>query len=513
MQIRDVLNLRQCSNLQKVDFNNNPMALMDQYRHFVVFYLSQISMLDSRTISQNELSDSRERFERNEIDKVLQLLEGKEGEIKRLKSDLQNLANYKRESEGQIGELQQCIEHQKESIHSLSTQLATQREMIRSKNEVISRTRNELSEMEERYQHLQGAMADLERQHSTTFDGDQKEESETLEIGGRSPKSPHSPFGHESSGFQHRMPPQLTEACSVYLESIQSVSEMLSRYDALRQQHEATKENMAVITQQISKSNAMLNKLRKRNDIRSSMDHPFEHDESARILSETPRVAVEEWSVSPILAQKKRMRQHPDSEHKEQPQNVPVTISEDGIKAKIDEAHRIEEEIRCIEQQLQSKRQQQRSAQEMAEMDSTAVDNKRRKSSLSSGGGTHDNNGSMGTFSSEMEESRATQQELVHQLATLVQSMDAIEPGFSMQQKLSHSQDFDDLRIKLMTLYIRRFHNERDAHKETAGEPLHHTFHHLFSFTVTIGIGCVLPPRMLTKCPELRILIDWNVAV
>ena len=52
-----------------------------------------------------------------------------------------------------------------------------------------------------------------------------------------------------------------------------------------------------------------------------------------------------------------------------------------------------------------------------------------------------------------------------------------------------------------------------DELTRSQGEHLYHTFHHLFSFTVTIGIGCVLPLRMLTRCPELRILIDWNVAV
>ena len=66
------------------------------------------------------------------------------------------------------------------------------------------------------------------------------------------------------------------------------------------------------------------------------------------------------------------------------------------------------------------------------------------------------NNGSMAIFSSEIK----SKQELVHQFATLIQSMDKIETGFSTQQKLSHSQDFDDLRIKLVNLYIKRYQNE-----------------------------------------------------
>eukprot|EP00487_Bulimina_marginata_P000607 TRINITY_DN11195_c0_g1_i1.p1 TRINITY_DN11195_c0_g1~~TRINITY_DN11195_c0_g1_i1.p1 ORF type:complete len:124 (-),score=3.89 TRINITY_DN11195_c0_g1_i1:175-546(-) len=38
--------------------------------------------------------------------------------------------------------------------------------------------------------------------------------------------------------------------------------------------------------------------------------------------------------------------------------------------------------------------------------------------------------------------------------------MDKIENRFSVKQRLSHSQHFDDLRTKLVTLYIARYENE-----------------------------------------------------
>ncbi len=71
------------------------------------------------------------------------------------------------------------------------------------------------------------------------------------------------------------------------------------------------------------------------------------------------------------------------------------------------------------------------------------------------------NNGSL-----PMTDNDNVKDELVQQFAQLIESMDAIEHSFSMQQKLSHSQDFDSLRIKLVSLYIRRYKNEESHVRE-----------------------------------------------
>lgn len=59
-------------------------------------------------------------------------------------------------------------------------------------------------------------------------------------------------------------------------------------------------------------------------------------------LSETPVVDVE-WSVSPILAQKKRLRQHPDDNEEktdfvqsQYPKAAQITISDGGIRIAFD---------------------------------------------------------------------------------------------------------------------------------------------------------------------------------
>ncbi len=53
--IRDALNLRQCSNLQKLDLNSNPISSLTHYKSFIIYYLSQISMFDCNSITQHEL--------------------------------------------------------------------------------------------------------------------------------------------------------------------------------------------------------------------------------------------------------------------------------------------------------------------------------------------------------------------------------------------------------------------------------------------------------------------------
>eukprot|EP01083_Nonionella_stella_P185335 675607_1 len=404
--IGDVLNLRPCSNLQKLDLNNNPISTLQHYRPYIIYYLSQMSMLDSKAISQSELIESRQRFERNEMETLLNTIHQKEEQITSLKQNMSNLSKYKQQSQQTIEELNQYIEQQKQNITELNTQLTTQQHLIRSKNDALTKTRNELSQMEDQYYELQ-----LSIQHTPHGEREHKEESEEL-----------LPMDHD-------LPSKLSDACAVYLDSIQSVNEIMARYNGLKQEYEVGKENMNMIQQQIAKSNRALHKLNERHNIRQSMENPFENEEYSRILSEPPLACFDmEWNVSPI-----QKRRHDDEEEKQQH----MTVSDDSIKAKIREAHQIEEDIARIEEELKRKR---RSTQN-----------------------TNGNRGSMGTYSSHVDKSH----ELVQQLTCLVESMDKIEGAFSMKQRLSHSHEFDELRIKLVQLYIKRYKNEQQSVRDT----------------------------------------------
>eukprot|EP01084_Bolivina_argentea_P240349 403817_1 len=346
--IGDVLNLRPCSNLQKLDLNNNPISTLQHYRPYIIYYLSQMSMLDSKAISQSELIESRQRFERNEMETLLNTIHQKEEQITSLKQNMSNLSKYKQQSQQTIEELNQYIEQQKQNITELNTQLTTQQHLIRSKNDALTKTRNELSQMEDQYYELQ-----LSIQHTPHGEREHKEESE------------------EVLPMDHDLPSKLSDACAVYLDSIQSVNEIMARYNDLKQEYEVGKENMNMIQQQIAKSNRALHKLNERHNIRQSMENPFENEEYSRILSEPPLACFDmEWNVSPI-----QKRRHDDEEEKQQH----MTVSDDSIKAKIREAHQIEEDIARIEEELKRKR---RSTQN-----------------------TNGNRGSMGTYSSHVDKS------------------------------------------------------------------------------------------------------------
>ena len=87
-------------------------------------------MLDSKAISQSELNESRQRFERKELEQLMGSLKLKDEEIHSLKERIESLSNYKEESEGNINGLKQYIEQQKETINSLNTQLHTQQQLV-----------------------------------------------------------------------------------------------------------------------------------------------------------------------------------------------------------------------------------------------------------------------------------------------------------------------------------------------------------------------------------------------
>merc|ERR1712233_300156 len=217
-----------------------------------------------------------QRFERNEIEKLLNDLKEKDEEITNLKDRIKRLNEYKADSEQTIKGYIESLNAEKLKNKELNTQIATQQQLIRHKNESLTKTRNELSEFEEKYHELMRREQNV--QNVPTME-EEKSESEYIEP----------------------LPSKLKEACSVYLDSIQSVNEIVARFDHLKKQHLATKENMNVIQQQIIKSNEALNKLKERNNIRDSVENPFENDAYSAILQKTPSFPDIQWEISPIL--------------------------------------------------------------------------------------------------------------------------------------------------------------------------------------------------------------------